>query len=93
MSPSPLGLLTVVPVRQMSVGIPGGSATNVAYAVLCGGGLTAAVVYVSTDSRSVVCVYLMLKDKAWAVHADPRSDLCLKGTIHSELYSTICVSR
>nr|XP_046196529.1 enolase-phosphatase E1-like [Oncorhynchus gorbuscha] len=35
----------VVPVRQMSVGIPGGSATNVAYAVLCGGGLTAAVVY------------------------------------------------
>ncbi|CAB1327367.1 unnamed protein product [Coregonus sp. 'balchen'] len=32
-------------VRQMSFGIPGGSSTNMAYFVLCGGGLTAAVVY------------------------------------------------
>ncbi|KAL1023861.1 hypothetical protein UPYG_G00047450 [Umbra pygmaea] len=31
--------------RHMSFGIPGGSATNMAYVVLCGGGLTAAVVY------------------------------------------------
>ncbi|RVE76349.1 hypothetical protein OJAV_G00009390 [Oryzias javanicus] len=32
------------PVRRMAFGVPGGS-TNVAYFVLCGGGLTAAVVY------------------------------------------------
>nr|XP_061843828.1 protein MGARP-like [Nerophis lumbriciformis] len=32
------------PVRHMALGVPGGS-TNMAYFVLCGGGLTAAVVY------------------------------------------------
>ncbi|XP_037329067.2 fibrous sheath CABYR-binding protein-like isoform X2 [Pungitius pungitius] len=32
------------PVRHMAIGVPGGS-SNVAYIVLCGGGLTAAVVY------------------------------------------------
>ncbi|XP_045904449.1 dextranase-like [Micropterus dolomieu] len=42
------------PVRYMAFGVPGGS-TNMAYFVLCGGGLTAAVVYayktVSGDSE------------------------------------------
>lgn len=34
------------PVRHMAFGVPGGS-SNMTYFVLCGGGLTAAVVYVS----------------------------------------------
>lgn len=37
---------SAAPVRHMAFGIPGGS-TNMTYFVLCGGGLTAAVVYVS----------------------------------------------
>lgn len=36
----------------MAFGVPGGS-TNMAYFVLCGGGLTAAVVYVSIRVRSL----------------------------------------
>ncbi|XP_054897263.1 fibrous sheath CABYR-binding protein [Poeciliopsis prolifica] len=35
---------SAAPVRHMAFGVPGGS-TNLAYVVLCGGGLTAAVVY------------------------------------------------
>ncbi|KAK5621822.1 hypothetical protein CRENBAI_011409 [Crenichthys baileyi] len=35
---------TTAPMRHMAFGIPGGS-SNMAYVVLCGGGLTAAVVY------------------------------------------------
>ncbi|XP_027874386.1 fibrous sheath CABYR-binding protein-like [Xiphophorus couchianus] len=35
---------STAPVRHMALGVPGGS-TNLAYVVLCGGGLTAAVVY------------------------------------------------
>lgn len=42
--------LSAVPVRHMAFGVPGGS-TNMAYFVLCGGGLTAAVVYVSIYDR------------------------------------------
>ncbi|MEQ2249291.1 hypothetical protein ILYODFUR_027771 [Ilyodon furcidens] len=37
---------TTAPVRHLAFGIPGGS-SNLAYVVLCGGGVTAAVVYVS----------------------------------------------
>lgn len=41
--------LSTAPVRHMAFGVPGGS-TNMTYFVLCGGGLTAAVVYVSIRS-------------------------------------------
>lgn len=41
-----LPCLTAPPVRHMAFGVPGGS-SNMTYFVLCGGGLTAAVVYVS----------------------------------------------
>lgn len=39
------------PVRHMASGLPGGS-FNTTYFVLCGGGLTAALVYVSISKKT-----------------------------------------
>lgn len=47
------------PVRNMASGLPGGS-FNTTYFVLCGGGLTAALVYVSTSKKT--------GDGSWRVH-------------------------
>lgn len=44
--------LSPAPVRHMAFGVPGGS-TNMTYFVLCGGGLTAAVVYVSISAVTI----------------------------------------
>lgn len=46
--------LSAAPVRHMAFGVPGGS-SNMAYIVLCGGGVTAAVVYVSICSSDLHC--------------------------------------
>lgn len=50
--------VSAAPVRHMAFGVPGGS-SNMTYFVLCGGGLTAAVVYVS------ICDFLHSRFGNW----------------------------